>query len=240
MSRPCRVLSFDDVVVRRVLYSENVESELSTDQKGAIAEACISATAIKLGLGVFRPLSDGERYDLILNLRPRLLRVQCRTAVLHADVLAVPFYSNRRCSSGFRKLPYTSDEIDAVAAYSPELDRCFLLPMTQFGTRTYVQLRLAPSKNNQRARINWGCRLRVRGYTEAPRGRSSAGRAFGWHPKGQGFDPPRLHSPRRPPPRRWLRSRALEEQRSPLMRVEVTRGDRIGADALEIPPRSDG
>ena len=26
------------------------------------------------------------------------------------------------------------------------------------------------------------------------RGRSSAGRAFGWQPKGQGFDPPRLHS----------------------------------------------
>ncbi len=26
------------------------------------------------------------------------------------------------------------------------------------------------------------------------RGRSSAGRARGWQPRGQGFDPPRLHT----------------------------------------------
>ena len=81
--------------------------------------------------------------------------MQCKTAVLHGDVLAVPFYSNRRCASGFRKRVYTSSEIDAVAAYSPELERCFLLLMSEFETRTYVQLRLAPSRNNQRARINW-------------------------------------------------------------------------------------
>jgi PD-(D/E)XK endonuclease len=144
-----------DFVVRRVLYPENVNLDLSTDQKGAIAESAIVHAAIKLGIGVFRPLSDGERYDLIFNLRPRLVRVQCKTAVLLGDVLAVPFYSNRRGASGFVKRVYTSDEIDAVAAYSPELERCFFLPMDEFGTRTYVQLRLAPSKNNQRRRINW-------------------------------------------------------------------------------------
>jgi hypothetical protein len=129
--------------------------ELSTDQKGAIAESAIVHAAIKLGIGVFRPLSDGERYDLILNLRPRLLRVQCKTAVLHGDVLAIPFYSNRRGPNGFLKRMYTSEEIDAVAAHSSELDRCFLLDIHRFGTRTYVQLRLAPCRNNQRARINW-------------------------------------------------------------------------------------
>jgi hypothetical protein len=129
--------------------------EFSTDQKGAIAESAIVHAALKLGIGVFRPLSDGERYDLILNLRPGLVRVQCKTAVLRGAVLAVPFYSNRRGATGFVKRLYTSEEIDAVAAYSPELERCFLLPLNVFGTRTYVQLRLAPSKNNQRARIHW-------------------------------------------------------------------------------------
>ena len=102
-----------------------------------------------------RPLTDGERYDLIFNLRPRLLRVQCKTAVLHGDVLAVPLYSKRRSANGFVKRVYTSDEIDAVATYSPQLERCFLLPLDALSARTYVQLRLAPSRNNQRARINW-------------------------------------------------------------------------------------
>jgi hypothetical protein len=41
---------------------------MTTDQKGAIAEACIAAEAIKLGIGVFRPLAD-ERYDLIFDTR---------------------------------------------------------------------------------------------------------------------------------------------------------------------------
>ena len=128
---------------------------LTTDQKGAVAEACISAAAIKLGIGVLKPLTDGHRYDLVFDISPRLLRVQCKTAVRRGDVLAVPFYSSRRSARGFVKRINGRDEIDAVAAYSPEFDRCFLLTMEEFETRTYVQLRLAPSRNNQRARINW-------------------------------------------------------------------------------------
>ena len=54
----------------------------STDQKGAIAESAIVHAAIKLGIGVFRPLSDGERYDLILDLGSKLVRVQCKWASL--------------------------------------------------------------------------------------------------------------------------------------------------------------
>lgn len=53
---------------------------LTTDQKGSIAETAITAAAARLGIGVYRPITDGERYDLIFDLRPRLLRVQCKTA----------------------------------------------------------------------------------------------------------------------------------------------------------------
>src|SRR5262249_20223048 len=84
-----------------------------------------------------------------------LLRVQCKTAVMRGDVLAVPWYSNRRGPNGFVKRPYTADEIDAVAAFSPELRRSFWLPIAHFPNRAYVQLRLAPTRNNQRSKINW-------------------------------------------------------------------------------------
>jgi hypothetical protein len=40
--------------------------ELTTDQKGAIAETAIVHTAIKLGIGVAKPIAD-ERYDLIFD-----------------------------------------------------------------------------------------------------------------------------------------------------------------------------
>ena len=47
---------------------------LTTNQKGALAETAIAHEAIKLGIGVYRPLGD-ERCDLIFDLRPRLMRV---------------------------------------------------------------------------------------------------------------------------------------------------------------------
>ena len=54
---------------------------LTPDQKGAIAESSIAAAAIKLGIGVLEPLSDGRRYDLIFDVGSQLLRVQCKWAV---------------------------------------------------------------------------------------------------------------------------------------------------------------
>ena len=66
---------------------------LTTDQKGAVAELAIAHAAAELGVGVFKPLTDGERYDLIFDLRPELMRVQCKNAVLRGSILKVPCYS---------------------------------------------------------------------------------------------------------------------------------------------------
>jgi hypothetical protein len=52
---------------------------LTTDQKGAIAEAAIVHAALELGVTVSKPLVDG-RYDLIFDLYARLVRVQCKWA----------------------------------------------------------------------------------------------------------------------------------------------------------------
>ena len=51
---------------------------LTTDQKGAVAETAVVHAATKLGIGVYKPVSDGERYDLIFDLGAELVRVQCK------------------------------------------------------------------------------------------------------------------------------------------------------------------
>jgi PD-(D/E)XK nuclease superfamily protein len=53
---------------------------LTTNQEGAIAETAIVHAAVKLGIGLFKLISDGERYDLIFDVGSRLLRVQCKWA----------------------------------------------------------------------------------------------------------------------------------------------------------------
>lgn len=129
-------------------------SVLTTDQKGATAEVAVALEATRLGLGVFVPLGD-ERYDLILDLRPRLLRVQCKWAVRRGEVVQVRMRRCRRGPEGFIHRTYEPGEIDAVAAYCDELRTCYLLPTEMSIRRNLVQLRLSPSRNSQERLINW-------------------------------------------------------------------------------------
>lgn len=128
---------------------------MTTDQKGAVAEWSIIAAAVRSGFGVYRPVFDGGRYDLIFEREGTLSRVQCKWAAKTGDVVAVRCYSSCRSAAGYVRHPYTVDEVDAIAAYCPELDRCFLLPMEAVAGRVQVQLRLAPTRNNQRVGITW-------------------------------------------------------------------------------------
>jgi PD-(D/E)XK endonuclease len=126
---------------------------LSTDQKGAIAEAAIAHAALELGVGVSKPYGD-ERYDLIFDLRPQLLRVQCKWAVRRGDVVIVRCYRARRNADGLLREFYSADEVDAFAAYCAELRRCYLLPFDDLPSRQAIQLRLTAARNNQRLRIH--------------------------------------------------------------------------------------
>jgi PD-(D/E)XK endonuclease len=128
---------------------------LSTDQKGSIAETAIIHEAVKLGIDVYKPISDGTRCDLILDIDGSLTRVQCKWAARHGDVLVIRCYRCRRTRSGLLKRGYTADEVDAFAAYCVELGKCYFFRFEDWGGRTAIQLRLRPSKNNQRRGINW-------------------------------------------------------------------------------------
>jgi hypothetical protein len=142
--------------------------ELTTNQKGIVAETAIIHEATKLGIIVSRPLDDA-RYDLILDLPSGLMRVQCKWARQIGEVIIVRSYSNRRAAEGFRRRVYTSDEVDAVAAYCPDLGTSYLLPTPLFSGTAQIHLRLAPSRNNQSTGIHWaenyeiGARLRALG-----------------------------------------------------------------------------
>jgi PD-(D/E)XK endonuclease len=41
------------------------------------------------------------------------------------------------------------------AAYCADVGKCYFLPIAEFANRIAIQLRLAPSRNNQNLRINW-------------------------------------------------------------------------------------
>jgi hypothetical protein len=129
---------------------------LSTNQKGAIAETAIAHAATKLGIEVYRPVAEGGRFDLIFAFADAsLARVQCKWAPLIKDTVAIRAYSARRAREGMRYRCYTASEIDAIAAYCPDTERCYYVPVDRVAGRRVVHLRTIPTRNNQVDRVNY-------------------------------------------------------------------------------------
>jgi prevent-host-death family protein len=130
---------------------------LSSDWKGAIAEAKIAAAAIELGVPVLRPIVEHARYDLGFEIGDRIYRVQCKWGALDADGAVIKIRvggSWLSPTSGYVRSTYSADEIDLLAIYCADLRRCYLLPVSLVAGRAGIQLRLTPPKNGQRACIN--------------------------------------------------------------------------------------
>jgi prevent-host-death family protein len=135
----------------------------STNHKGNIAEAEIAAAAVRLGIDVLKPLVEQGRYDLVFDVGARLLRVQCKWAPRRGDVIVVNLAGYRFTTHGRIHSTYSNDEIDAVAAYCADLDRCYLLPADLVANMRAIYLRLAPPKNGQRAALNWATAYELSG-----------------------------------------------------------------------------
>jgi hypothetical protein len=146
--------------------------KMTPSQKGAVAEAHIAAAAIELGLTVLRPLCEGRRYDLVLDIESLLLRVQCKLARRERGVLVVGLQTNRCTPRGYLSTSYTPAEIDAIAAFSPELGRSFLVPIEEVPGRRAIHLRLDPPRNGQSKGVVWAKDYRFAPMIERLRRRS--------------------------------------------------------------------
>ena len=84
-----------------------------------------------------------------------LLRVQCKWAALEGDVIRIQLATSRSTPRGYVREPYSATEIDAVAAYCHDLDECYFLPASLIAGKFSLQLRRGPTRNGQRAALNW-------------------------------------------------------------------------------------
>ncbi len=129
---------------------------LTANDKGNIAEAAIALEAIKLGIEVLRPLAEHGRYDLVLDIGTRLIRVQCKWGSLDRGlgVVCVRVGGSRHTPNGYVTSTYSAEEVDAIAVYCAELGEAFLVPIEVAAGKRQMHLRLDPPRNGQRACIN--------------------------------------------------------------------------------------
>ena len=134
----------------------SVERALTTDQKGNVAEAFVAAHAIRHGIEVYRPAGEGGRFDMLFGFADgRIERVQVKSAPLKDGAVVIRAYSCRRTAQGTTARTYTAEEIDALAAYCPDLGAVYYLPASMVAGRRMVHLRVDPPRNGQRGALNW-------------------------------------------------------------------------------------
>jgi hypothetical protein len=132
-----------------------MDSTLTTNQKGAIAEAELLCAALRLGVRVYKPLVEHGRADLVFEMGNRLIRVQCKWGTLDSGVVRARIGTSRCTPNGYIRTTYDEDEVDAVAIYCAALDKCYLIPIAEIAGQTYIHLRISPSRNNQKIGLRW-------------------------------------------------------------------------------------
>lgn len=90
-----------------------------------------------------------------VDLDREVIRVQCKWARRVAGALAVHTGTSRITPAGYVRTTYGSHEIDAIAAYSSEREKCYLIPIDEVADVSEIRLRLDPALNNQAIRIRW-------------------------------------------------------------------------------------
>lgn len=125
---------------------------LHTKQKGTVSELRLMAALIEAGFVVSTPVGDYSRYDAILDNGQGLLKVQFKTGRYRKGAITFNAASQDYHNPG-NKRSYEND-IDFFGVYCPELDECYLVPISEVGSQNLKSLRVDPSKNNQKSGVS--------------------------------------------------------------------------------------
>lgn len=126
---------------------------MNSKQKGNITELETMLAFIKLGYNVLTPYGDCERYDFVVDVNGKFVRIQSKTSSSEDEGASFKFScrSSNRSEGKIIHHQYTNDEIDYFATIFN--DKTYLIPVEECGSDK--RLRLLPTKNGQTRGITW-------------------------------------------------------------------------------------
>jgi hypothetical protein len=114
-----------------------------------------------LGYDVSVPFGENTRYDLVVDDRERLLRVQCKTGRLYDGVIVF------RTASSYAHHPnpkprqrHYEGQVDAFAVHCPRTGAVYLIPIEDL-PKEAASLRVDPPRNGQRKLIRFAADYEV-------------------------------------------------------------------------------
>lgn len=113
---------------------------------GERSEGMVLAALLRAGLVVLQPFGDNQRYDLVVDVGAKFLRIQCKTARrVKQGVLMFDTCSSQN-HRGKGRQSYVG-QIEMFGVYSPDTDKVYIVPIEDVGT-VAASLRLTPPKGN--------------------------------------------------------------------------------------------
>jgi hypothetical protein len=107
--------------------------ELTSKQKGNLTELQCLTAFYQQGCHVSIPYGENCRYDFILDVEGKLLRIQVKTSkAINDDCFSFATRSTRINSQGNITTTYTKNEIDYFATFYN--GKCYLVPVEECGT----------------------------------------------------------------------------------------------------------
>jgi hypothetical protein len=132
--------------VRPGSYSRPVTTAL----KGNATEAAVLDALVNRDFAVLLPFGEGHPYDLVVQIKDRFLRVQCKTARVRNGCLR---FNSRSTDHGHGPGTYIG-LADIFGVYCPSTGQVYLVPVRDV-PRFDVFLRLEPTRNNQQVGVRY-------------------------------------------------------------------------------------
>jgi len=144
------------VVDLSIKLIDEIKMEFDTKQKGNLTELqCITA-CYALGYNVSIPYGENSRYDFILDLNGKLLKIQVKTSRLKkertnvGDAITFACRSSNTNASGNTYHRYTKEQIDYFATYWN--GKMYLVPVEECSVEKTLWFNFPA--NNQQTNIN--------------------------------------------------------------------------------------
>lgn len=124
-----------------------VMKELTTQQKGITTEMYVAAHLLELGYNVSQPFCQDSKYDLIVDVNNKLLRLQVKTSRLNTETsILFNCRSTTKNSQTNKSRYYEPDEIDYFATYWK--GQVYLVPRSECSAEKRLHL-IKPERANQ-------------------------------------------------------------------------------------------
>ena len=129
---------------------------MNSTQIGDISELkCVTAFLCK-GWDVATPVGNHYPYDILVDRKSGLgfERVQVKTSRMTKDKSCVFFSTTRSVNKKRSESDKYVGQVDLICSYCPENEKIYLVDFKLIGKRTTFQIRIIPSKNGQKDKIN--------------------------------------------------------------------------------------